>query len=73
MPARYLMGLDLGGGGGRCLLVDAESGATTMSTRAWTHARVPEYWPWAFDLDVGLVWATVGELTREAIQRAGIE
>ena len=72
MGSRYLMGIDLGGGGGRCLVVDAETGAAAVSTRAWTHTRVPEYWPWAFDLDVNFVWRAVGELSREALQRAGI-
>jgi sugar (pentulose or hexulose) kinase len=33
MSRQYLMGLDLGGGGGRCLLVDVESGEMTIADR----------------------------------------
>lgn len=71
MRARYVMGIDLGGGGGRCLVVDTETSTAVMSSRSWNHTRAPAYWPWAFDLDVDLVWRAVGEMSREALARAG--
>ncbi len=72
MRARYVMGIDLGGGGGRCLVLDADTGTSVMSNRAWTHTRVQAYWPWAFDLDVDLVWRAVGEMSREVLARSRI-
>ena len=35
------MGLDAGGGGGRCLLVDLASGVITTASRVWTHPPAP--------------------------------
>ena len=72
MRARFVMGIDLGGGGGRCLIVDTEAGTVAMSSRAWNHTRVPAYWPWAFDLDTARVWSAVGEMSREALAQARI-
>jgi len=64
------MGIDLGGGGGRCLIVDTEAGTVAMSSRAWNHTRVPAYWPWAFDLDTAPVWSAVREMSRDALAQA---
>ncbi len=72
MEAPYVIGLDLGGSGGRCLLIDTERGVATTSTRPWSHARVPAYWPWAFDLDLDRIWKGVGEMVREAVDHADI-
>jgi len=68
---RYLVGIDLGGSGGRCLVLDVETGTTTVATRAWTHRPAPAYGHWALDLDVDLTWRVVGETCREALRRAG--
>ncbi|MFH1908537.1 MAG: NAD(P)-dependent oxidoreductase [Chloroflexota bacterium] len=70
--AKYLMGLDIGGGGGRCLLVNAETGETTSAFRAWTHPPAPEAGSFAFRLDTDLVWRVLGETAQEALRKSGI-
>ena len=42
MSERFLMGLDLGGGGVRCLLVAPESGRSVSASRAFRAEPVPE-------------------------------
>lgn len=71
MDQRYLIGLDAGGGGGRCLLVDVATGQLTITFRPWSHRQAPGAGAWGLDLDLAQVWRTLGDLTREAITRAG--
>lgn len=70
MDQQYLMGLDAGGGGGRCLLVNVETGQLTTTFHAWSHRPAPATGGWGFDLDVAQVWRVLGETTREALARA---
>ena len=49
MPAKYLMSLDVGGSGGRCLLLNCQSGETVSASRRWTHPNAPGLGNWAFD------------------------
>lgn len=65
----YLIGLDAGSGSVRALVVDAESGRTTVATRFWKPSPSPEG-GWAFDLDTGHAWALLVEAVREALQKA---
>ncbi len=71
MSAQYLVGFDLGGSGGRCLVIDTQTGQSTTSARNWTHLRAPQHGHWALDLDMDLVWRVAGETCREAMQQAG--
>ena len=70
MSQRFLLGLDFGGGGGRCLVADLDSGRITRATRAWSFPSDPAN-PAAAEIDVGLAWRRLAEATREALQRAG--
>lgn len=70
MGQKLLAALDLGGGGGRCLIVDAESRAITAATRSWKFERNPEL-PTASEIDAALVWSLLGECVREALARHG--
>ena len=72
MTAKYLMGLDIGGGGGRCLLVNLETGETVSVFRAWSHSPAPDVGGFAFDFDTQGVWRILGETAQEALQKAGI-
>lgn len=47
----YIMGLDLGGGSGRAMLVDIESGSIYSSFVSWTHPVLPGSMGFGFDLD----------------------
>jgi sugar (pentulose or hexulose) kinase/phosphoglycerate dehydrogenase-like enzyme/ribulose-5-phosphate 4-epimerase/fuculose-1-phosphate aldolase/putative sterol carrier protein len=72
MSKKYLIGLDVGGGGGRCLLVDIESGESTSVFRSWTLPPAPEVGGFAYELNTERVWCILGETVQEALKRTGI-
>ena len=65
---QYLMGLDLGGKKGRCLLLDVESGEAVSTCRPWQHRMTAGF---GYDLDTVEVWRFFGEAAREAMARVG--
>jgi autoinducer 2 (AI-2) kinase len=65
-PRRLLMGLDLGGGGARCLLLDLETLASVVAIRAWSGFGGD-----GGDFDLEAAWARLAESCREALARAG--
>ena len=71
MPGHLLMGLDVGGGGGRCLLVDTRDGRTTAATRTWQFATAPGTGGLGSDLDLAAMREGLASASREAIARAG--
>lgn len=72
MTNRYLIGLDIGGGGGRCLLVNADTGDISITFRHWPPQTMHQRADWGFDLNIDILWKVIGEITRECISRAGI-
>jgi autoinducer 2 (AI-2) kinase len=62
------MGLDVGASGGRCVLLDVESGRTVNTARAWRFRPAGNF---GYDLDPAEVWRLLGEAVREAIAKAG--
>ncbi len=71
MGRSFLMALDLGGGSGRCILVDPDSGATYITRRSWSHPVAPDTVGLGFDLDLTDMWDKLGEASRQAMQEAG--
>lgn len=67
----YLLGMDVGGGGGRCLLVELASGACVSAARSWSHPSAPGTGGTGQDLDLPVLWQKLGEATREVMDRAG--
>ena len=65
----YLLGLDAGSGSVRALLVDVESGRTTVAVRRWEHSPAPDGWGYDFDTDHN--WGLLAEAVREALGRSG--
>jgi autoinducer 2 (AI-2) kinase len=65
------MGLDVGTGGGRCLLVNTETAETVGAYRAWLHPSAPEAGSLAFSLDTAHIWRVLGETAQEALRKAG--
>ena len=65
----YLLGLDAGSGSVRALLVDVESGRTTVAVRRWEHPPAPDGWGYDFDTDRN--WGLLAEAVREALGRSG--
>ena len=64
--AQYLMGLDLGGTKGRCLLLNVESSEALCVFRPWQHRMTAEM---GYDLDTDKVWRLFGEAAREAMAK----
>jgi len=71
MGKTYLMALDLGNSAVRCLLYEIESGGVTVSARRWTHPPAPDTGALGYVLDLVDLWNKVGEVSREALRRAG--
>ncbi len=71
MSRRFLMALDAGGGSGRCLVVDVDSGEVVTRSRRWTHPIAPDTDGWGLDLKTETVWRLLGEAAREAVQQIG--
>lgn len=72
MNQRYFMGIDLGGGGVRCLLVDAQDASCVSASRPWSFPREDHASGLGFGIDLGLTWALIGEACREVVAAAGI-
>lgn len=72
MSQGHLMGLDLGGGGIRCLLVDLATGESAFATRAWTAHPVTDV-PASAEYDADATWRVLAEVAREALARSGAE
>jgi L-ribulose-5-phosphate 4-epimerase len=66
--AQYLMGLDLGGKKGCCLLLDVVSRDSVTTCRRWQHRMTAGF---SYDLDTVEVWRLLGEATREAMAKVG--
>lgn len=73
MSTGYLMSLDVGGGGGRCLIVDVENGETWTAFHPWRFPADPEAGEWSFKVDTDAVWRTLGEVVKEVIAKSGIQ
>jgi autoinducer 2 (AI-2) kinase len=71
MSKKYLIGLDAGGGSGRCLIVNVETGEIASAQRGWSHPLAPGTGGWGYDLNLPLMWNVFGELTREALAKMG--
>ncbi len=72
MSRKCLIGLDVGGGGGRCLLVNIESGDSTSVFRSWTLPPAPEAGGFAYQLNTDSVWRILGETVQEALKGFGV-
>jgi autoinducer 2 (AI-2) kinase len=70
--ARFALGLDLGGGGVRALLLDLERHRTAAAARPFASERDPEA-PGGYRFDPREAWRVVCEAVAEARARAGAE
>lgn len=67
----YFLGIDAGGSGGRCLLVEPNSMQCWVARRPWSHSPAPGTQGLGVELDLALVWRKLGEACREVLERAG--
>ncbi len=73
MTKPWLLGIDLGGSGARCVLVDRSSGALVSASGTWEFTAAPGTFGTGYDIDLELVWRVVGQACRDALQAAQIE
>ena len=71
MKTHYLMAIDVGGGSGRCLLLNPETGAAETVKRNWVHPTAPGTSGLGFSMDPNDVLKKLGEASREVLARAG--
>ena len=73
MGSRFLMGMDAGGGGGRCILVEVETGRIVSAFRPWSFVPVPDTGGWGLELDLERMWSSLAEASREVLAQAGAD
>ncbi len=61
------MGLDVGGGSARCLLLDPDGGAVHAVAEPWQPPRDPA----DGEADTGVIWSTLARASRAALAAAG--
>ena len=71
MKTQYLMAIDIGGGSGRCLLLDPETGTVKTAKRNWTHPVAPGTSGLGSSIDTGNMLKKLGETSREVLAKAG--
>jgi autoinducer 2 (AI-2) kinase len=71
MSGSFLAALDAGGGSGRFLLLEVESGAVTTAKKDWSHRPAPHTNGLGYDLDLDEVWRKLAEASREALAKTG--
>ena len=71
MGKSFLMALDLGGGSGRCLLVDLDEGISHSTKRYWSYPVAPNTAGLGYDLDLEDMWRKLGEASRQVLEEAG--
>ena len=67
----YIIGLDLGSGSGRAVLVNSETGESYSASVAWTHPVMPGSMGFEFDLDTADIWNKISLAGRRAIKKSG--
>jgi len=69
----WLLGLDIGGGGGRSLFYAPSDGTVVVASRGWSARSAPDTAGLGFDLDLDQALHALATATREAIDKAGID
>jgi sugar (pentulose or hexulose) kinase/phosphoglycerate dehydrogenase-like enzyme/ribulose-5-phosphate 4-epimerase/fuculose-1-phosphate aldolase/putative sterol carrier protein len=72
MDKTWFLGIDLGGSGARCVLVNPASGAVVSAQGHWAFAAAPGTSGTGYDIDLDEVWDIVGRTCREALHNAQI-
>lgn len=71
MSKGFLMAFDLGGGSGRCLLLDLDTGTSYATKRSWSYPTAPNTMGLGYDLDLEDMWGKLGEASRQVVREAG--
>ncbi|MFT4518390.1 MAG: sugar (pentulose or hexulose) kinase/phosphoglycerate dehydrogenase-like enzyme/ribulose-5-phosphate 4-epimerase [Halioglobus sp.] len=73
MDKPWLMGIDLGGSGARCMLVDRQSTKRQSASGSWKFPSAKGTFGTGFDLDLDTIWEVAGKACRDALQLADID
>lgn len=73
MEKPWLMGIDLGGSGARCVLINRSSLALVSAAGKWRFAAAPGTFGTGYDIDLDIVWEVAGQACRDALAQAGID
>ena len=73
MDKPWLLGIDLGGSGARCILVNRLSGVQVSASENWEFASAPGTFGTGYDIDLTMVWDVVGIACRSALHAAEID
>ena len=73
MKTNYLMAIDVGGGSGRCLLLDPDTGTAHSAQRNWTHPAAAGTDGLGYDIDSNDVLKKLGEASREVLAVAAVD
>ena len=60
MSKPYALGIDIGGGGVRCLLVNTQDHATVSASRNWSFPAAEGSFGLGFNLDLDAMWQLIG-------------
>lgn len=71
MGKQLVMALDVGGGSGRCLVLNVGDGSLFTAKREWSHTTAPGTGGLGYDLDLNDIWKKLGDASREALERSG--
>ncbi len=71
MDRSLLMAFDLGGGSGKCLLADPDTGRVHATKRDWSYTVAPGTAGLGYDLDLEHMWRKLGEASRQAMEETG--
>jgi autoinducer 2 (AI-2) kinase len=71
MTSPFLVGLDAGGGGARCVVLEVATRKVSEAHRSWVHPPAPDTGGWGFDFDLANAERCLIEATREALRKSG--
>ncbi|WP_372365208.1 NAD(P)-dependent oxidoreductase [Candidatus Uabimicrobium sp. HlEnr_7] len=72
MTSNFLMGIDIGSSGGRCLLYNTDSGETLCKKISWQHKAVANSIGF-YDLDTQEIWQKLAKVIGQSLKSASIE
>lgn len=72
MAKKYLLALDAGTSGGRCLIVTLEGELAGLAYQRWSYHMPEELAPLGREFDPAAFWQVICQLVRQALKEAGL-
>ena len=64
----FVMGLDVGAGGGHCLLLNVDDGTVATASCPWKDPLLPDTGGWGVQLDTERIWRSLAEISRAVLK-----